>query len=200
MGKIAVDVVLLPSQEATNQAIEANKRLLKQYSDQIILDKEHCLPHISLAMGCLDKQDIPIIEKILHTIAGKYNPGQLNIAGISIGTDALGEKISSFEVKKTDKLRLLHEEVMQSTAPYFRYDVTEEMVLSPPTADESTLLWIKNYPDKSAFSNFSPHITIAYGQLGEFSFSAEFQASKLALCHLGNHCTCRKVLTAVEFD
>jgi len=200
MGKIAVDVVLLPSQEATNQAIEANTRLSKQNSDQIILDKKSCLPHISLAMGCMNEQDIPIIEKILHTIAGKYNSGQLNIAGISIGTNALGEKVSSFEVKKTDKLQLLHEEVMRRTAPYFSYDVTKEMVLSPPMAGKSTLLWIKNYPNKSAFSNFFPHITIGYGQLDEFPFTANFHPSKLALCHLGNHCTCRKVLAAVELE
>jgi 2'-5' RNA ligase len=196
MAKIAVDVVLLPSKEVMNQAIEANTRLLKQYSDRIVLDKEYCVPHISLAMGCMDEQDIPIIEQILHTIAGKYYPGQLNIAGISIGTNALGEKVSSLKVKKTDKLQLLHEQVMRRTAPYFSYDVTEEMVLSPPTAGESTLLWIKNYPDKSAFSNFFPHITIGYGQLEEFPLTAEFHASKLALYRLGNHCTCRKVLAA----
>ena len=198
MVKIAVDVVLLPSEAVMNQAIEANKGLSKQYSDQIILDKKGCLPHISLAMGCMDKQEIPIIEKILYAIADKYNPGQLNIAGISIETIALGEKISSFEVEKTDKLQLLHEEVMRITTPYFSYDVTEEMVLSPPTVGESTLLWIRNYPEKSAISNFFPHITIGYGQLEEFPFTTEFTASKLALCHLGNHCTCRKILAAAE--
>ena len=37
-------------------------------------------------------------------------------------------------------------------------------------------------------------------ELDEFPFTAEFTASKLALCHLGNHCTCRKVLAAVEFE
>jgi hypothetical protein len=198
MAKIAVDVVLLPSQEVTNQAIKANKELLKQYADRIILDKESCLPHISLAMGCTDEQNIPDIEKILHIIADKYNPGQLNVLGISIGTNALGEKVSSFEVEKTERLLSLHEEVMRRIIPYLSYDVTAEMVLSPPIAGESTLLWIKNYPDKSAFENFFPHITIGYGQLDEFSFTAEFAASKLALCHLGNHCTCRKVLVAAE--
>ena len=200
MAKIAVDVVLLPSQEVMNQAIEANKKLLTQYADRIILDKENCLPHISLAMGCMDGQEIPDIEKILYTIAGKYHPGQLNIAGINIGTNALGEKVSAFEVKKTERLRLLHEEVMRRMMPYFSYDVTAEMVLSPPSAGESTLLWIKNYPEKSAFDNFFPHITIGYGQLDDFSFTSEFTASKLALCHLGNHCTCRKVLAAVELE
>ncbi|MHC4438172.1 MAG: hypothetical protein ACYS3S_12495 [Planctomycetota bacterium] len=199
MAKIAVDVVLLPSQEVTNQAIEANKKLLKQYADRIILDKKSCLPHISLAMGCTDEQDIPDIEQILHIIAGKYNPGQLNIAGISIAANALGEKVSCFEVNKTERLLSLHEQVMRTTAPYFSYDITAEMVLYGPITDKSTLLWIKNYPEKSAFENFFPHITIGYGQLDEFPFTAEFSPSKLALCHLGNHCTCRKVLAAAEF-
>jgi hypothetical protein len=78
--------------------------------------------------------------------------------------------------------------------------VTAEMVLNPPMPGESTLLWIKNYPQKSAFENFFPHITIGYGQLDDSPFTAEFTASKLALCHLGNHCTCRKVLSAAEFE
>ena len=200
MVKIAVDVVLLPSEKITNQAIEANKRLLKQYADRIILDKESCLPHISLAMGCTDEQNIPDIDKILHIIADNYHPGQLNIAGINIAANALGEKVTAFEVEKTERLLSLHEEVMLRMMPYFSYDVTAEMVLSPQMASESTLLWITNYPDKSAFENFFPHITIGYGQLEEFPFTAEFTASKLALCHLGNHCTCRKVLAAAELE
>jgi len=198
MAKIAVDIVLLPSERVTNQAIEANKGLLKQYADRIILNKENCLPHISLAMGCMDEKDITNIEKILQIIAEKYNPGQLSVLGINIGTNSLGEKVSAFEVKKTERLLSLHEEVMRRMEPYLSQDVTAEMVLSPPMACESTLLWIKKYPEKSAFENFFPHITIGYGQVDAFSFTAEFTASKLALFHMGNHCTCRKVLAAAE--
>ena len=200
MAKIAVDVVLLPSEAMTNQAIEANKGLLKQYADRIILDKKSCLPHISLAMGCMDERHISDIEKILKSIADKYNPGRLSVVGINTGTNSLGEKVSSFEVEKTEKLLLLHKQVMRKMTPYFSYNVTAEMVLSPPIAGESTLLWIKNYPEKSAFENFFPHITIGYGQINNFSFATEFNASKLALCHLGNHCTCRKILAAVQLE
>ena len=198
MVKMAVDVVLLPSEQMTNKAIEANSRLLTQFADQIILDKENCLPHISLAMGCIDKRDIACIGKILQTIAEKYPPGRLSIIGVNTATNSLGEKVSAFELKKTKRLQSLHEEVMQRMAPYFSYDVTAEMVLSPPTTGKSTLLWIKNYPEKSAFENFFPHITIGYGQTDDSSFPAKFSASKLALCHLGNHCTCRKILAVAE--
>lgn len=200
MAKIAVDVVLLPSEAMTNQAIEANKELLKQYAGRIILDKENCLPHISLAMGCIDERHINDIEKILKSIAEKNNPGRLRVIGINIGTNSLGEKVSSFEVEKTEKLLSLHEEVMRRMKPYFSYNVTAEMVLSPPMAGESTLLWIKNYPEKSAFENFFPHITIGYGQADDSSFTAEFTAPKLVLCHLGNHCTCRKILATIELE
>jgi 2'-5' RNA ligase len=200
MAKIAVDVVLLPSEAIINRAIEVNKRLLKQEAGQIILNKEHCLPHISLAMGCIDERHVTEIENILKSIADKNNPGRLSIVRINIGTNSLGEKVSSFEVKKTERLQSLHEEVMRRIKPYFSHNVTAEMVLSPPTAGESTLLWIKYYPEKSAFDNFFPHVTLGYGQIDDFSFATEFTASKLALCHLGNHCTCRKILAAVEFE
>jgi len=200
MVKMAVDVVLLPSEQMTNKAIQANSRLLDQCANQIILDKENYLPHVSLAMGCIDEQDITDIEKILQTIADKYPPGQLSVIGVNIATNSVGEKVSAFELEKTKKLQLLHEEVMRRIAPYFSYNVTAEMVLSPPTAGKSTLLWIKNYPEKSAFENFFPHITIGYGQTDDFSFPAKFSASKLALCHLGNHCTCRKLLAVAELE
>lgn len=198
MVKMAVDIVLLPSEQMTNKAIEANSRLLTQFADQITLDKEKCLPHISLAMGCIDKKHIECIGKIIQTIAVKYPAGRLSVIGIDTATNSVGEKVSAFELEKTQRLQSLHEEVMRRTAPYFSHDVTAEMLFSPPIAGKSTLLWIKNYPEKSAFENFFPHITLGYGQIDDFSFPAKFTASKLALCHLGHHCTCRKILAAAE--
>jgi len=207
MAEIAIDVVLLPLEEMADKAIAANKELLKQCADKIVLDKENCLPHISLAMGCIDERDIADIEKILQAAAKQSSLGQLNIIGIHTGTNSAGEKVSVFQIEKTEALQLLHEEVMQKLAPYFSYDVTADMVLSPPMAGESTLAWIKNYPEKSSFEKFSPHITIGYGEINDYSFPIKLTVStarcpveKLALCHLGNHCTCRKILASVKLE
>jgi 2'-5' RNA ligase len=198
MSIIAVDIVLLPSEKMMDKAIEANKVLLKQHADEITLNKENCLPHISLAMGCIDEKDIDDINKILNAIAENYILGQLRITGINTSTNSSGKTVSVFKIEKTDTLQSLHEEVMQTLAPYFSYDVKADMVLSPPETGESTLLWIKNYPEKSSFENFFPHITIGYGQISDFSYPIEFTVSKIALCHLGNHCTCRKILALAE--
>ena len=70
--KLAVDVVLLPSEEIVDKAIELNKELIKKFDKKIILNKENCLPHISLAMGCINENDLPAIEKILEEIAKQF--------------------------------------------------------------------------------------------------------------------------------
>lgn len=194
MAKIAVDVVLLPSERIMDEAIEANRELLKQYPDKIILDNESCLPHISLAMGCIEETDIAGIKNILQSIGVNHAPGPLYIEGIQTDKNAKNEKVSVLQLKKTKPLQSLHELVMRELAPYLSYDVSIDTVLSPPTAGEATLLWIRNYPEKSSFEKFSPHITLGYGHIGSFSIHPTFTASKLALCHLGNHCTCRKIL------
>lgn len=198
MAIIAVDVVLLPSEEMMDTAIEANRGLLKKCADKIALNKADCLPHISLAMGCVEETDIANIGKILRAIVEKRLPGPLTAVAASLGTNATGERVSAFDLKRTDALQSLHETVMRELAPYFSYDVGTDMVLSPPAADKATLRWIKDYPEKSSFENFSPHITIGYGQIADLPAPIEFHAVRLALCHLGNHCTCRKVLTSAE--
>lgn len=198
MAQIAVDVVLIPSDRITNMAIEANRELLKKYPQKIILDREKCLPHISLAMGCIDRRKITEIEIILRKIAEDLSIRFLNIVNVHTHTNIAGEKVSVLQVEKTNRLQSLHEKVMTSMKPYFRYDVTADMLLSDGIVGESSLQWIKNYPAESGYGNFSPHITLGYGEIRLEIFPVRFNVSKIALCHLGNHCTCRKVLAAAE--
>jgi len=197
MSKIAVDVVLLPSEEVMDITIAANEELLKQYPDKIILNKENCLPHISLAMGCISQSHISDAGEILTSIAEKYSPETLKIIGFSTSTNSIGEKVTVAIIEKTGALQSLHEEVMEKLAQYFDYDITENMLLSEKV-DESTLLWIKNFPEKSSFKKYYPHITLGYGLLEKFPFSGNCEVSTLAMCHLGNHCTCRKVIALME--
>ena len=82
MTQIAVDVVLIPSEEMMNIAIQANRELLKQYPNKIILDRENCLPHISLAMGCIDQRQTEDIEIILQKITEEYSIWFLHIITI----------------------------------------------------------------------------------------------------------------------
>lgn len=193
----AIDVVLLPDGAMADRAGEANRKLVEKFGAEIVLDKESCLPHISLAMGCIDEKDMLFIEQILQSIAERHLLGDLTVIGIRT-TGQGSEAVSVFEVEKTKELQLLHEEVMEKLVPYLSSDVTAEMIYGDEEVAEGTLLWIKNYRGKSSFANFLPHITIGYGEIEDGPFPVKFAASKLALCHLGNHCTCRKVLVSID--
>jgi 2'-5' RNA ligase len=197
MGRIAVDIVLLPDEAVTNKAIELNANLVKKFGKKIVLHKANCLPHISLAMGCIDERDIPAVEKVLAAIAERCTIGELSIIGINSSTNSRGETVSAFEVEKTKELQLLHEMVSEKVGPYFSSDVAADMIYGGEEVAETTLEWIRSYREKASFARFYPHITIGYGEAQEQEFPVKFTALKLALCHLGNHCTCRKVLLSI---
>ncbi len=200
MAKIAVDIALLPSDEMADEVIEANRGLSQAAGGKIVLNKADCLPHISLAMGCIDEENIGEIEKILRDAAKEHFPRELKAVGVYIGTGTAGEKVSAYYIEKTQTLQLLHEQVMNRLSPYFTYEVTADMLLTPPAVEESTLLWIKHFAVQSSFDRFVPHITIGFGSVRALDRRIKFAPSRLALCHLGNHCTCRKILASIEPD
>ena len=200
MTKKAVDVVLLPEEAMTDRVIRLNRQLVEKFGSEIVLGKTDCLPHISLAMGCADEKDITAMGQILKTIARENPLGDLRVPGIVTTTNSVGESVTAFEVERTKQLQMLHENVMTGLSQYLTYDVTKDMICSDAEVAESTLLWIKNYPEKSSFANFTPHITLGYGQINQAVFPIKFAASQLALCHLGNHCTCRQILVSVRLS
>lgn len=200
MSKKAVDVVLLPDEAMTQRAIEANAKLVEKFGRKILLHKENCLPHLSLAMGCINEVDVPAAERLLAIVAERCTVGTLKATGIRTTVNSKGETVSVFEVEKTAELQSLHQEVMEKMAPYFSHDVTEEMIYGDEQVAQTTLLWIRDYAEKAGFANFFPHITIGYGEAQSQNFPIEFQATRLALCHLGNHCTCRNILASIELQ
>lgn len=205
MSKKAVDIVLLPGGKIVYKVIRLNRQLLarfdtahrEEFGAEIVLDEENCLPHISLAMGCIEEGDIFTIAKVLTSIAKENPVGKLQVIGVRVSENARGERVSSLEVVRTEKLQRLHEKIMEQMEPYFSYDVTEDMLYPSGEIAESTLDWIRNYRLKSSFGNFWPHITLGYGVMGDAEFPVKLDISKFALCHLGNHCTCRKILVPV---
>jgi len=195
MKKIAIDVVLLPSEEMMDKAIEINKELLKDYENKIVLDKQKCLPHISLCMGCVNEEDISEIENVLRDIFLDFSKINLSVDKLEKETIPTGKIVSGMSIIKTDMIQSLHEDIMKKLWKFLSYEPEISMLFNPPEVEEVTLYWIKNYKDKYNNSSLvSPHITVGFGETDKFQFPISFTASKLAMCQLGNYCTCRKVL------
>jgi len=199
VNRIAVDVVLLPDETMTTLAIRANAELVERSGSSIALDGETCLPHISLAMGCIEGDAVEQVRELLEAIRSERPIGELVVTGVVTSLNARGELVSLFAVARTKAVQTLHEQVMKTLRPHASYDVTDAMIYGDEAVADTTLAWIHSFREKAAFAAFFPHITIGYGMVEEtMSFPMRFTASKLAVCHLGNHCTCREILASVR--
>ena len=201
MSKIAIDVVLLPSEEMMDEAIKINKELLKSFAPKTVLDKQKCIPHISLCMGCIDEKDVPSLQVILDGIAKEFVSMSLVAEALESEVIPNGKIFSGMTIKNIKELQLLHEETMQGFWSFLSYEVTSSMLFNPPEIEDVTLQWIEGYKNKyDNPSLFHPHITIGHGKTNKFNFPINFKASKIAVCHLGNYCTCRKVIISSDLQ
>lgn len=195
LNKRAVDIVLLPSEEIMEAALQMNQELLRRFEKKIVLDRNHSLPHLSLAMGALEEEDLPAAAHFLEEIASYFPPIPLIFSGMQAGPIATGETVSTWEIDPTAALQSLHEAVFNRLSPLLTHDATAEDFIDFPNAAQTSVDWVNRYPEAAAFEHFSPHITLGVGKLEpNRSFPARGIASRLALCHLGNYCTCRRIL------
>ncbi|MHC4517990.1 MAG: hypothetical protein ACYTAS_05330 [Planctomycetota bacterium] len=198
MNRIAIDVVLLPDETMTARAVQANAELVENCGSEVVLHPQTCLPHVSLAMGCVEGDAVEPVRESLEQITKTCPVGDLVITGVVTSLNARGQSVSLFAVAKTKAVQTLHERVMEAIQQHCRWDVSAEMVYGDEAVAETTLAWIRSFAEKAAFAAYFPHITIGYGSVTEpMTFPMPFTAPRLAVCHLGNHCTCREVLASV---
>jgi 2'-5' RNA ligase len=197
MKRFAVDVVILPSDRVMDAAISLNKRLC---STNIVLDKKNCLPHVSLLMGCIRSQDLERAKSILKTIGSQLKNLELTVPVIRTVSTASREVIA-LDIKPNAELQALHESVVNAFSPLLAGEAVDADLLGGANVNQSTLKWINSFITQSSFDNFWPHITLGYAKTGANSEPMKpfsFTASRLAICHLGNYCTCREILIEVS--
>ena len=199
MSKLAVDIVLLPDKPMTDKVLEMNAQLVENFESEIALGPDKYLPHISLCMGVLDEADQAYVTAALARIAAEHPQGTLRATNVVYGESESGKTVSLLEIENPPTLQKLPQRVVFEAGRFLDKDVTAEMVADQDVA-ETTLEWISRYRAKASFENFFPHITVGYGRLSVEARPMDFVASKLAMCHLGNHCTCKHVLFAEDID
>lgn len=195
MSRLAVDVVLLPDEALFAKIVAINRRWLGQRPQHIILDPVKSLPHVSLAMGCVEEEAVPAISRLLDGVAAGRRPVALMVRGLHVRTNAAGDDVWSLDLEPTLELRGLHDQVMDLIGPHFTHDVTASMFVEPSAVTGRTMEWVKTYPITASGDRFWPHITLGMGRLPpDLVYPAGGLAPRLALCHLGPHCTCRRLV------
>jgi 2'-5' RNA ligase len=198
MKRFAIDVVILPPDPVMDYAIKWNRELRKIRPANIVLSKEHRLPHISLAMGCLAEDRLEEALTLLQTTTSSFGALDLHIPGIKSAGITDGDTVVSFDIELSSSLAKFHQAMVNSLSPLLTQDATDANLADPPPIEPWCTKWINQYIPNHCFGNFWPHITLGFGtQYRDFP-PYSFKASRVAICHLGNHCTCRRVLGEVN--
>jgi len=200
MTKIAINIVLVPSNKMISNLIEINKELLNTNDNKIILGNKINIPHISLCMGGVNKSKIPEVIEKLDEISNDFR--QFDFEGkLKVQITSNNEKITWIELLNKKKIQKLHEVVMHKIWNYLNYDIENYMLLNPQEVERSTISWIKDYSNLYYYPlQFEPHITVGIGETENYYETFNFSCSKIAIFQLGNHCTCKKMIYSIDLN
>lgn len=190
MKKLAIDVVILPPKRIADLCITVNHDDPKR---NLTLNSTNHLPHITVLMGIIKESDIKTIDTNLRKIAKKYLLINLKITGFMCNMNG---KIKScaFDIKLSDQLIKLQKQIINQLKPYLIGSNVEKAMFYDKDISEGSLNWVKTFSKAQLGKNYKPHITLHTSNPKYDKLPVKFTASRLALCHLGHFCTCRKIL------
>lgn len=203
--EIAFDIALIPDKLIIDLATKYNHNLSKvkdgtypMFAPENNFGKG-CLPHITLAQGFVIEKEIERLGECLETIVLKNSPLNLKITHAysrALPNSLIGVGLA---VQNNQELQVLHEKIMLSISPFTSYEGSISTLYRPEgeQLDETSLYWIKNFRDQS-FERFEPHITLGIGEPVNLNKQIDFYVNKIIIAHLGNYCTCRKILYSIN--
>jgi len=187
---VAVDVAILPPPDVMARAIACSAALPRNGSDGLQLDAAH-LPHITLTQQFVRYEDLDGVYAEIDEVLEAQSPLRLRITGSGQSGNTLW-----MAVERTPELLDLHERMMKALKNLERTGGSHHAFLDG-TGRIADVHWVGGFRQEAAFGAFTPHITVGHGQLPKVEPMA-FEATAIAVCHLGRFCTCRRVLRAWE--
>jgi hypothetical protein len=184
---LAIDVAILPTPAVRERAVELSASLPASESHGLRLDDEH-LPHITLTQHFIRAEERELaFEKIDEVLRGQ-KPLRIVVAG--------GGKSSSavwMAVEGGKELQNLHERLMDALRGVERAGATPAAFFDGD-ARMGDVLAVSSYRVNSSFTGFTPHLTLGHASHPPVVEKMSFQASIIAVCHLGRFCACREIL------
>lgn len=196
MPKIAIGVVLFPSNEIQDICVDLCKKF-RDNSRRMPLNKIDNLPHISLFMGAVDVNRLDEIFAKIKKLSKNLKPLNLLAEKLTNTVNSIKSPTYYFQIKKTSKLQSIHEKLINNLSDYYAKQTKAEMYFKKHNEKiaRKTFFWVDNYVTGSSLKKFWPHITLKACQNPFFNnLPIKFTVNRLAICHLGDHCTCRKIL------
>jgi hypothetical protein len=111
-------------------AVALNKKIVASSGNNgIVLSERSCLPHISLAMGCMELSGIQGAKKKLLESTSKIKPIVLEPSGFENQLSPSGEKILHLVFKENRFLRGLQSSAMKTLIEFLSFCARKDFFL-----------------------------------------------------------------------
>jgi len=195
--KLAIDVALCPPDDVIEKLISINQKAGKDVWGP--LGKTDYIPHISLAMGCVELDKLTVVQEIVKKVAEEFSSITVELDKLYFTEMPDGVRDYAMSAKNPLPLQELHESMMNALRDCMSYDCTKEMIFREPGQEVTEPNYINKFLSSHSFENFDPHITTrAKVGVGEEDLPIDFTASRIAICHVGTMTTCRKILFEIK--
>jgi 2'-5' RNA ligase len=184
---IALDVAILLPPDVAARAIALSAALPHDDAHGLRLDDEH-LPHITLTQQFVREDEFDTACDHVDAALRDHPPARV----VAAGAAKEGHTIW-ITIERTPEVMGLHERLMEGLRGLERPEGTPSAFFDDD-ARLADVLWVSGFRLKSSFGAFKPHITLGHGDQPPSIEPFHFDATAVAACHLGRHCTCRRVL------
>jgi 2'-5' RNA ligase len=186
-GHYAVDIAILPPPDVSQRAVALSAGLPLEESQGLQLGPEY-LPHITLTQQFISRDALD--EAIAHVdvVLRDQQPLSLRVVGGARGSNSVW-----MAIERTAEIVQLHERVLHATTAFETAD-GDASAFFGVDARERDVRWVREFRRESGFARFTPHITIGHASAPPFVEPIDFVATRIAMCHLGRFCSCRRII------
>jgi hypothetical protein len=182
---VAINIALLLPKEVNDLCFEINST---SNTDEYVDFKNGYNPHITLSMGCINKDEVENLQEELEIFFKDQQQIDLKITGFDIS------KPSWLSIEKNVNIDTLHNKVHQIMQKYSKYTATKESFFETNEISDSLVEWVNTFDQKQAGDNYNPHISVGKGSNYNFTDLINFSSNTIGLFQIGKHGTAKNEL------
>jgi 2'-5' RNA ligase len=189
---LAVDIAILLPPSVADRAIALSAALSKEESQGLLLGRDDYLPHITLLQQFVSADELSTFLDRVGDVAQQVRPMKLHVTGGGMGSSSVWMSIEC-----TPALVDLHSRVLAAALPFDRERGDASAFVGSDARDRD-VQWVTGYRTSSSGASFQPHITLGHAVRPRTIEAFDFEVTKVAACHLGRFCSCRRILRTYD--
>jgi len=200
MGKIALNIVLLPDKKTKELSRSISQQLSTSLQSRFVLDDSQYLPHLSLYQAQYVESNKDKVFAAVKDIASRTDPFMVTFSGYSLFAEFI-----YLDAYKSKKLQSLHQQILKACDPYRQGLIPDPVreLLDAGKFNSEQAQATRKYGHPFTGQLFSPHLTLTRLETIESKTSVVLAslpqekvtmlAKEIGIVSVNEHGTCNQI-------